>query len=44
MSALRVAARDDVEFHSNFLDTLDTDIPSGSWAPRPAFGLIAIRF
>jgi len=34
MSALRVAARDDVEFHSNFLDTLDTDIPSGSWVLR----------
>lgn len=34
LSSLRVAARDDVEFHSNFLDTLDTDIPTGCWVSR----------
>jgi radial spoke head protein 9 len=34
LSALRVAAKDDVEFHSNFLDTLDTDVPRGCWVTR----------
>jgi radial spoke head protein 9 len=34
LAALRIAAKDDVEFHSNFLDTLDADLPSGSWVTR----------
>jgi radial spoke head protein 9 len=34
LSALRVAAKDDVEFHSNFLDTLETDVPKGCWVKR----------
>jgi radial spoke head protein 9 len=34
VGALRVAAKDDVEFHSRFLDTLDADVPSGSWVTR----------
>ena len=32
--ALRVAAHDDVEFHSNFLDTLEADVPTGCWVMR----------
>merc|ERR1712216_149856 len=34
LAALKIAAKDDVEFHSNFLDTLDADLPSGSWVTR----------
>jgi radial spoke head protein 9 len=43
--ALRVAAHDDVEFHSNFLDTLATDIPTGCWVMRvdPAQSFVQLR-
>jgi len=34
LAALRVAARDDVEFHNNFLDSLAIDVPSGCWVTR----------
>ena len=43
--ALRVSAHDDVEFHSNFLDTLETDIPTGCWVMRvdPAQSYVQLR-
>jgi radial spoke head protein 9 len=34
VAKLRALARDDVQFYSNFLDSLDEDLPNGCWAIR----------
>jgi len=45
VAKLRALARDDVQFYSNFLDSLDEDLPHGCWAIRkdPATSLTILR-
>eukprot|EP00933_Yihiella_yeosuensis_P005275 TRINITY_DN109765_c0_g1_i1.p1 TRINITY_DN109765_c0_g1~~TRINITY_DN109765_c0_g1_i1.p1 ORF type:complete len:271 (+),score=50.90 TRINITY_DN109765_c0_g1_i1:73-885(+) len=45
VASLKARAIDDVDFHSNFLDTLEGDLPKGCWAIRqdPASSLTTLR-
>lgn len=45
LSSLRALARTDVEFYSNFLDPLESDLPKGCWAVRqdPSGTLVTLR-
>jgi len=45
VACLRALARTDVQFYSNFLDPLKSDLPQGCWAARqdPSVSLVTLR-
>jgi radial spoke head protein 9 len=45
VAKLRALARDDVQFYSNFLDSLEEDLPNGCWAIRkdPSTSVVTLR-
>lgn len=45
VACLRVLARTDVQFYSNFLDPVKEDLPKGCWAVRqdPSISLVTLR-
>jgi len=45
VACLRALARTDVQFYSNFLDPLSTDLPKGAWGIRqdPSVSLVTMR-
>lgn len=43
VGALRGIARDDVEFHENFLDSLVSDLPKGCWTIRRDAGCTSVQ-
>jgi len=45
VASLRALARTDIQFHSEFLDSLETDLPKGCWTVRqdPSATLVTLR-